>query len=61
MNSNSSVPQNDKITKKRGVLDWIEWGGNKLPDPSIFIYATSAERDNHISCWQRGRLERTTR
>jgi aminobenzoyl-glutamate transport protein len=23
--------------KKRGVLDWIEWAGNKLPEPSILF------------------------
>jgi len=30
-------PQENKNINKRGMLDWIEWAGNKLPDPSILF------------------------
>lgn len=37
MTSYISEPQQNKPVNKRGVLDWIEWAGNKLPDPSILF------------------------
>ncbi|MBX9902187.1 MAG: AbgT family transporter, partial [Burkholderiaceae bacterium] len=36
MRPDSSNPHDNKVNK-RGVLDWIEWAGNKLPDPSILF------------------------
>lgn len=36
MRPDSSNPQDHNVNK-RGVLDWIEWAGNKLPDPSILF------------------------
>jgi len=36
--STTAKPQaEDNKNKKRGVLDWIEWAGNKLPEPSILF------------------------
>ena len=31
----SALPKN--TNNKRGVLDWIEWAGNKLPEPTILF------------------------
>ena len=36
MRPDISNPHDNKVNK-RGVLDWIEWAGNKLPDPSILF------------------------
>ena len=36
MRPDISNPHDIKVNK-RGVLDWIEWAGNKLPDPSILF------------------------
>jgi aminobenzoyl-glutamate transport protein len=37
MSSHNSTIQVQKTGPTRGVLDWIEWAGNKLPDPSILF------------------------
>jgi aminobenzoyl-glutamate transport protein len=35
--SSTTRPEKQSNNNKRGVLDWIEWAGNKLPEPSILF------------------------
>ena len=37
MSSHIHNTEQPKTARSRGVLDWIEWAGNKLPDPSILF------------------------
>lgn len=42
MTSYNSEPRQQSTGNSRGVLDWIEWAGNKLPEPSILFMLLAA-------------------